>query len=194
MATVPTALTAAVGDKVAASTFNSGVKDPINFLLKVTSGNRAAVCLTQNSAQTGWTDSAFTAVTFDTETLDNDAQHSTSSNTSRVVIGTTLGWYLVSGTYASASNTNGNNRRAAIYLNGAVINGTQAVAALGRKADSTSVGLCTVTTPWFLVQSTASGDYIELMGYMSTGSAGTIGTAVSASYRSSLTVVYLGSA
>ena len=189
MATVPTAATAAVGDKIAATaTWNSGVRDPINFLLKVTSGNRAAVCLTQNSAQTGWTDSAFTAVTFDTEVVDNDAQHSTSSNTSRVIIGTTLGWYLVSGTYASASNTNGNNRRAAIYLNGAVINGTQVVVA------SNASGLATVQTPWFLVQSTASGDYVELMGYMSTGSSGTIGTAVSASYRSSLTVVYLGSA
>ena len=176
MATVPTALSASIGNDLGASSFNTGVRDFLNFLLK----NAAYTWLVQASAQTGWTASTFTSITFTTETADNDGQHSTSSNTSRVVIGNTLGWYLVIGTYASASDASGVTRRAQVALNGTVVSGSTGI--------TPAAGFATATA-WCLVQATSSGDYVELQGW--TDATTTRGTAVSGGLTSSLAAIYL---
>jgi len=130
----------------------------------------------------------FTPITLQDETLDTGNQHSTASLTSRVNIGTKLGWYEVSGSVAfgnaSAVPATSDTRRAGILLNGATspLPPTQIIHPYP-KADA---GLVSVTIPPLLVQATASGDYIELGA--AHNASGTISTVVSGGYRSWLKV------
>lgn len=177
MATLPTTPTAAtVGSKVLASNWNSQVQLSEEFFRV----NRPIAALKQTSTQS-LTTATFTGITFDTELLDRDGQHSTSVNTDRVIIGTTLGWYKVTGTVAFAGNATG-TRRAAIYLNGAVSNG---YAIVTPNATFTSV------TVMALVQATVSTDYVQLMGWQDSGVA--LSTAASSGFQSYLTVEWIGS-
>ena len=130
----------------------------------------------------------FTSVTFgaSSEVIDRDTQHSTASNTSRVVIGDTLGWYKVSGLYVTASNSATTLVRCGITFNGTIINGS--CASVSPNATSSVQALATATV---LVEATSSTDYVELQGLMTAGS-GTIGTAVGAQISPSLTVEYVG--
>jgi hypothetical protein len=144
----------------------------------------------QQAAQTGWVTATHTAVTFgaSSEVIDRDGQHSTASNTSRVVIGGTLGFYRVSGLYAAAANAAASLLRASIALNGSRISGS-----MGSMAPSSSGSLLAVPTASVIVRATVSTDYVELYGQMSAGS-GTLGTAVSgADFASSLLVEWIGS-
>lgn len=127
--------------------------------------------------QTGWTTSTPTAVTFaaGSTVLDSDAIHSESSNTSRLVIGKKLGWWKVSGVYCPVgSNAAATAFRAIVYRNGVAVPGSFG----GLVGTQIFVG---VQTPVVDIQATASGDYVELMGYM-TAASGTIGTSVSSPY------------
>lgn len=88
MATVPTPLDATAGVKITATSFDAGVRDPLNFLLDPPHCSvyaNAAVSCASNTA---------TLLTYDTETDDSDTMHSTSSNTGRVVYNT-AGRYLL---------------------------------------------------------------------------------------------------
>ncbi len=88
MATVPTPLDATAGVKISATTFDAGVRDPLNFLLDpphCTISDGVGISLPNNTA---------TLMTYDTETDDTDSMHSTSSNTSRIVF-TTGGRYQI---------------------------------------------------------------------------------------------------
>lgn len=133
-------------------------------------------CVAQ-AAQTGWTTATITAITFTTGSTvtDTDSIHSESSNTSRFVIGKRLGWWEVSGVYTpSQPSVTAAQIRAAIYKNGAAVPGSFN----GGPGATVFQG---VPTPTVEVEATASTDYIELMGYMS--STGTpIGTAISSPY------------
>ena len=184
MATVPDITAKAVGDDVTAA-WADEIDTAVSFFV----ANRPILHLVQQSAQTGWTTTTYTAVTFGTssETVDRDAAHSTSSNTSRVVIGNTLGWYRVSGIYCSPGNTNTIAIGAAIYLNGSAVMGSAV-----RHYQSSSSNTFTAEVPPILIQATSSSDYVELMGYQN-ASAGTIGTNVSSPMASSLTVEWVGS-
>lgn len=85
---VPTPLTAVAINKISAAGFNSGVRDPLSFLLDPP---RCDVSLGSNISVT---DGVATLITYDTEELDTDTMHSTASNTSRITF-TTAGRYLV---------------------------------------------------------------------------------------------------
>lgn len=180
MATVPTPASATVNKKVTAAAFNAGVRDPLTFLLS----GKPVAHVTQDAAQSAFAASTWTSITFPSEVVDLDSQHSTSSNTSRVLIGNTLGYYLVCGVVCWATNNTGNSRRSRIALNGSPVLGSFGKAYVGDGAVVTSV------TPMVVVQSTVSTDYVELQGYHDAGSS--IGTVSTSEARSSLTVVYLG--
>lgn len=149
---------------------------------------RPIAFLAQTVAQTGWTSGTFTAVTFSAEVVDRDGQHSTSTNTSRVTIGGTLGWYRVSGLYVPAGNSAATLVRANIGLNGTAVAGS--FSSQSPASNSNTLGVPTGTV---LVQATASTDYVQLFG-SETAASGTLGTAVGGSgSASSLCVEWIGS-
>jgi hypothetical protein len=86
---VPGRLTATAGAKIAAASFNSGVRDPINFLM---SPPRCHVF--DNTGIAAADGAVDTLLTFSGEAWDTDSMHSTASNTSRIVF-TTAGTYDV---------------------------------------------------------------------------------------------------
>ncbi len=133
--------------------------------------------LVQQSAQTGWTTNTLTLITFGSgsEVIDTHDLHDTGTNTGRIVIGKSLGWWAISGTYAAASNAATSIIRAAMYKNGSVINGS-----FGGLQVSSSSSFYTVQTPVLLVEATSASDYVELYGHQTAGS-GTIGTAINSS-------------
>lgn len=186
MATVPSQATAAVGGKIPAATWNDDVRDAVNFF----TANRPLTYLTQAVAQTGWVSAAVNDVTFSTEVLDRDGQHSTASNTHRVVIGNTLGWYRVSGSVVFAANTAITFLRVSLSLNGTVIDGSWA--SLGVVSGTLSASSTALSTNSVLVQATAASDWVSLQAAV-TAASGTLGTAVSGGAKCSLTVEWMGS-
>lgn len=162
MATKPSVALAAIGQKISATLWNNGVYRVWNFL-DVTK----PVCLAYQTATQSLTTSTFTAITMDSEVIDTDGQHSTSTNTSRIVIGNTLGWYRVSGAVAYAGSGAGNGRRVRLLANGGasgVIGGHGSIAPGG-----TGFTMCYLAP--VLVQATLSTDYIELQGWQDSGGA-----------------------
>lgn len=125
--------------------------------------------------QTGWATVTPTAITFGSGStqIDSDGIHSESSNTSRLVIGNKLGWWEVNGLFVPAGNAGNSESRALFYKNGSYISGS--AAGWEHPADSHLYG---IPTPVIEVEATASGDYVELMGYM-TASATPRGTGLS---------------
>lgn len=179
MATVPTVKTWATGDDLSAAVLNSGVHDPLQFLLN----SAPFAALTQNVAQAAFAATTFTDILFDNEVADTDAQHSTVTNTGRVVIGGTLGYYLVFGTVAFDSDVTGTTRRARLTKNGSGVNGSQFIL-----PPATFTSVATVAQ---VVQSTTGTDYVTLQGYHNATSP--LATAVSGDYRSCLTVYFIRS-
>ena len=178
MATLPTTPTAAtVGSKVTASNWNSQVQLPEEFFRL----NRPLCVLKQTVTQSLAT-ATVTPITFDTETLDRDGQHSTATNTDRVLIGNTLGWYRITGSVAYAGNATG-DRRAIVLLNGGQNSGYTII-------HPSTAGLISVNVVGY-VQATASTDYVTLGGYQSSG--GALSTSVSGAFASYLTVEWIGS-
>lgn len=178
MATLPsTPAAATVGSKITATNWNNQVQLPEEFFRV----NRPICVLKQGTVQS-LTTATLTAITFDVETLDRDNQHSTSSNTDRVIIGSTLGWYRITGSIAYAGNATG-DRRAVIYLNGGASNGYSI-------SHPSSTALISTNVVGY-VQATSVTDYVQLYGYQS--SAGSLNTVVSGTFQSYLTVEWIGS-
>lgn len=190
MATKPSPVTVAVGQKITAAGWNDGVAGAWEFL----DSTRPVFYAAQSVAQTIPTGTAtFTPVTFTSEVIDRDGQHDTAVNPSRVNIGKTLGYYEVSGCVAYAgvaSTTAGETRRAGIMTNGSAIPGSDGFQIILPVFTGTN-GLISVIVPPLIVQATSASDYVEL-GAAHTNP-GSVGTFVSGGYRSHLRVVYLGS-
>lgn len=183
MAIVPVVPTKAVGDLVTAADWNDWVKGTRDFLI----GTRPLTQILQGTAQTGWTSGTYTAITFTNEDLDRDGTHSTTVNTSRILIGGTLGWWRIGGMYAAPANAATTILRAAIALNGTRVNGS-----IGSMTPGGAAAAVSVDTKEVFVEATASGDYVELYGWQ-TAASGTIGTQVSGGdFTSLLTAEYLG--
>jgi hypothetical protein len=176
MATKPSVALAAIGQKISATLWNNGVYRVWNFL-DVTKPVCAAI---QTVAQAALVANTFTSITFDSEQVDTDNQHSTASNTSRVVIGNTLGWYRVTGAVCF-SVAAGTRIGAHIALNGTAISGSEEYVTLG-SATFTSV------TAFALVQATAAADFVELQGFTAVSSA----PQISGALKPYMTVEYIG--
>lgn len=100
MTAVPTTRTWVAGEVVTAAFMNNTIRDVDNFMLA-----RPQCAVNMASAQT-LTTSVWTALNFDTETVDTTGMHSTSSNTDRITA-VYPGWYQFSGSYGPASNATG---------------------------------------------------------------------------------------
>ena len=158
MATLPTTHTVAVGDFVTASDENTYVRDPQSFWL-----NRPRVHAYAAAAQT-LTTGTVTLVPFDTEAYDSDGMHSTSSNTSRLVVNTGgLYWCSFGVTFA----TNATSWR---YLNirknaaGAPAGGTSVYQGF---VPGLAVSNNNITASFDLVL--AAGDYLEVFASQNSG-------------------------
>jgi hypothetical protein len=112
-----------------------------------------------NSAAISVPNTTFTALTFDTEQVDTDAYHSTSSNTSRITIpaGKT-GTFLIIGAVTWNANATG-DRYLSLRLNGNAI-GSQLH--MGTAAGK-NFGI------FETIYSLTAGDYIELFAYQASG-------------------------
>lgn len=96
---VPTPLSPTAGDKLSAALFNSGVRDPLNFLLS------PPRCHVYNGAGQSIVNAAALALMlWDSEIYDTDTMHSTSSNTGRITF-TTAGTYEIDCLISFASAT-----------------------------------------------------------------------------------------
>lgn len=180
MTSVPATATKAVGDKASANWANNNVKSPIDWWMT----SRPFFQSVQAVAQTGWTTSTYTALTWSTEVFDTDGQHTGSS--SQVTIGTTLGLYRVRGIVCFAANSAATQIRAAIALNGTLVEGSMTSIPLSTASNAQSL-MCE-----FEVRSTTGTDYVELWGFV-TAASGTLGTNVSTNAKSSLTVEWIRS-
>jgi hypothetical protein len=113
-----------------------------------------------NSANQSINNATLTAVTFNSESFDTDAYHSTATNTSRFTIPSgKAGKYLVSATLNFGSNATG-VRYISLYKNGAAVIYGNSVP--GSSAGGTALAMS------YLVDLAVS-DYIELYAYQSTG-------------------------
>lgn len=159
MATVPVMRTWVAGELVTAAYMNSNIRDLGNFTLA-----RPMAVLRQAAAQS-IPNAAWTAVLMDTEDLDRDAGHSTSSNTSRYV-GKTPGWHMA--VYTMTWSPNATGARWSRMRN----NGTDAIATVpGRDARLSAGTVDTSMSGSGFVYLNGSTDYAELVAYQGSGGA-----------------------
>lgn len=122
------------------------------------------VCeLRQTSAQSIANSSTTVAVTFDTEDIDTDGGHSTSSNTSRYTA-QRAGRFQISGllTFAAVNTT---GKRSGWWG----VNGTQVPGSQVDLVPSSSIGTCIVLPTMTVLLSV--GDYVEMFAFQTSGSA-----------------------
>jgi hypothetical protein len=122
-------------------------------------------CMLRKTADQNISTSTYTAITFDSEVLDTDAFHSTSSNTERITIPTGKGGkYLITAVIDYVANAS-NSRRNLVTLNGAVGVGTaicdqRTGGFSGAPSEISFVGIYPL----------AAGDYIQLNAFQDSGS------------------------
>jgi hypothetical protein len=185
MATIPfqpVPAAATVGSKIQAANWNTQVQLAEEFFRL----NRPIAQIQQTVAQS-IPNTTYTAITFTGESLDRDNQHDTATNTSRVVIGKTVGWYKVTGVvcYAAPSTATG-GRGASIWFNGSpsTLGGN-----VFHSVVNTGAVHSVLTT--VLVQATTPTDYVELYAYQQSG--GALNTAISGGQVSYMIVEWIGS-
>ncbi|GAA3032062.1 hypothetical protein FHS39_002601 [Streptomyces olivoverticillatus] len=154
--TVPTSASAVPGQFITGALWNAQVKALNDFLTAppVFSGYQTTAQSIPNAT--------FTSFTLDTEVVDSDGGHSTTTNTSRYTA-TVPGTYLVVGTAGWSGATTG-YRRCRITLNGGVVPG----AAVG--TDATNAVLCGQSVTAIVVMN-GTTDYVEVQGAQSSGAA-----------------------
>jgi len=118
-----------------------------------------AGCVLMNSGSITLSNATTTTLTFDTESLDTDAFHSTSSNTSRITIPAgKAGKYLILGTVRYDANSSG-RRISTILKNGTVL----------YEYESASPGSSDLSLVHSSIVNLAVGDYVELTGWQNSG-------------------------
>lgn len=181
MGTPPAPANVAALAKATATQQNNEIVAGINWMI----GTRPLAQAVQNTAQAAISSGVNTAITFDAESIDRDGQHSLVTNTSRITLGNTLGWYLITGQVAWPNTNTTGSRGCFLRLNGAgAVDGSQY--SIGAQASTQSA-----LVPPLLVQATAAADYIELMATQSSGVA--VAPLVSSAFRSYLTAIWVGS-
>lgn len=177
MATLPVFRTWVAGEIVTAAFLNSNVRDAGNFFLSwpAFEGRQA---LAQSIASV-----TPTPILLDTEDVDTDSGHSTATNTSRYTP-QTQGRYMISGGISWAANGTG-IRNTELWKNGAAISGG------GTTYLSAGSGLTSrYPSRTMTVSANGSTDYVELVGYQSSGVA--LSTAVAGIEQPTLSVRMVG--
>lgn len=116
-------------------------------------------CRVTNSADLSIPNATETALTFDTETFDNDGIHSTSANTDRLTIATP-GLYLITASVSFLANATG-YRQVAIKLNGS----TKLVVQEAKSNGAGNEDDLSVSTVYALVAT----DYVTASVYQNSG-------------------------
>lgn len=172
MATLPAFRTWVAGEVVTAAFMNSNIRDGGNYFLA-----QPLASLRQNVVQSV-PNNAWTAITFDTEDLDTDNGHSTSTNTSRYVAAT-AGWHLCTYDLSFVGNVTG-RRGGRMRMNGA---DTGVGFGMGRVLMNTSSAFDAAVCGSGLLQFNGTTDYVELMGFQDSGGALNTNIAVDAAPR-----------
>lgn len=159
MATVPSEITWVAGQVVTPAQLNANLRDAVNFII-----TPPMAVLRQVSTQSLATSGQWAAITWDTEDLNRDAMHSTVTNPSRVTANT-AGWYHLSTTLDFAANTAG-QRAVGWRINGSGTSGPTAGKEQIQALSSFDAALNTSGDVFLNV-----GDYIEIVGYQSSGGA-----------------------
>lgn len=154
MATVPSEITYTAGTVLTAAQLNTNLRDSVNFLLA------PPACVLLQAVAQSIPNNTPTALTYDTELLDNDGMHSTTANTSRMTA-QTGGWFMYGGGVSQAASGTG-FRLARWTLNGAVTNGSAHCVAGNANGPN---GIPARTMISYL----NAGDYLELQYDQSSG-------------------------
>ena len=133
-------------------------------------GSRTAVgCAVYSTATQSLTNNTITALTWDAETYDTNAFHSTSTNTSRITIPAGYdGKYRIGGLVSFHPNATG-RRELQLYKNGAAISYGNTVIGNGTEFIGTYMDWSTTLV---------AGDYVELYALQSSGGALTVYTTI----------------
>ncbi|MEW2302579.1 hypothetical protein AB0958_21845 [Streptomyces sp. NPDC006655] len=162
---------ATTGGILSASLWNSTVYNGLNFLLSPVAFKGYST-VSQNLASS----TTSTVLNLDTELIDTDGAHSTTTNTSRFTC-QTAGWYYITGSVCFATNSSG-TRTLNIFLNGAGV-----VGAANQVAPSASNGTSVLSSTFVQLN---VGDYVELAAWQNSGSS--LGTSTSTAIATTMCV------
>lgn len=180
--TVPSIATEAPGNYITSALWTAQVGSIMQWLVGSGTNGLPMFYGYQATAQS-MPNNVWTAVTMDTEVIDTDGGHSTTTNTSRYT-SQVAGYYLVTGCTAFASNST-DYRGAAIYKNGVQVVGGANVQIANAGARTAVV----VQSP--IIIQLAVGDYIEMYGNQVSGAALNTQADVSAGKNCSLLAVWI---
>lgn len=150
--TDPAAHVYVTGEVVTAATLNTYVRLNLQALWD------SPACRAHNTSTISLPNAAHTALTLPSERWDNDAIHSTTTNTSRLAP-PTLGTYIIGGGLVFPAVAGGSLRLASIRVDGVTM-----IAQHGAPVGSQQN--VSVTTCW---RFTAAGQYAELCAYQDSG-------------------------
>lgn len=171
--TYTTPPTAVAGQPLAASDWNTKVRDSMEFVYSPPGA------LVYNSAALAINTGTITALTFNSERFDNDGIHSTSSNTGRLTC-VTAGRYLISGSVEFASNATG-YRQLLLRLNGATYLANEVVPA--------NASIATGVTTQRIYPLVAT-DYVELLVVQTSG--GSLNVTAAGNYSPEFAMTRIG--
>jgi hypothetical protein len=153
--------------EVVANAYMTAISQALNFLLA------PPLCsLLYSSNAQSIPSGTWTAVGFQTELIDRDNAHSTSTNTSRITP-QTPGWYLFSGCIVfpvTGGGASAGSRGVGLYQNGSRVVGTTAQVQVPAGVLE-NVGVAVPATPLYCNGST---DYVELFCFQDSGGALTL--------------------
>lgn len=174
---IPSTRLFTAGEVETGAYLNSAVTNLGNFML-----GKPIALLRQTVVQALTTSGTTYALTFDTEDVDRDNGHSTSTNTSRYTA-QTAGWYFVSATAAFAGNVTG-SRLARFAVNGTAIN-------FGQNINYATLNSNTCVLPLNALMYLNVSDYVEVQVNQTSGAS--LNTNVTAPYQSFMSVIWVSS-
>ncbi|MEW2164430.1 hypothetical protein AB0912_15760 [Streptomyces sp. NPDC007084] len=177
--TVPAVATESPGYYITAALWMAQVAAIANFSIGSGANGVPRFRGYQTSVQ-ALSDNTWTPLNLDTETLDSDNGHSTSTNTSRYVV-QVAGTYSIVGHAAFAANATG-NRAARINVNGTAIPGSFVKTLAATASHSSAIATHAQAV-------LAVGDYVEVLGLHTAGAA--LNTSAATDVASALGVFWI---
>lgn len=162
MANIPTVPSFTSGQQLPASTMNT-LSDLHRFVLgqTLTDGSRIPICVLVQTTQQTIPNTSTTPITWDTEQIDTDNMHSTTTNPTRITA-QTAGWYEVSAVVPTVTAPSSGKLGVGLTLNGEMVLGSAAQTPFASQPIA-------VPIPGAVLYM-GSGDYLELWAYQNSGS------------------------
>jgi hypothetical protein len=152
---LPAPRTWSVGDLATGTVLNTEIRDTVNYLAG------SPLFVAKQAVAQSIANGTFTPITFTTEEVDNYAGHSNVTNTSRYTA-QLAGWHHVLGIVQWAVNATG-RRVGALYVNGTIVRQTEIATVTTASGTSTNI----IESALYL----NVGDYVEAVGWQSSGAA-----------------------